>query len=217
MDESTMLDSNQAFAFAYFGDEDSAAKGVQKLIDHGFDSEHIGVLMKGASEVEDVPLAHEMGVRPGAAVGSALGVAVGAAALPATGVIALGGAFATVGGAAVGGATGTLMGALGGMGFWKDKLAVPHEAFERGGVLVGALTEPKRTGEARAALSEAGAHETKIATEFEAKRDLQAMDTSFSVRANDINPDRLARNIFLLCLAYVLAVAGSIWLFIRPV
>jgi hypothetical protein len=32
-----------------------------------------------------------------------------------------------------------------------------------------------------------------------------------------IEPDRLARNIFVLLVAYVVAVAASIWLFIRPV
>jgi hypothetical protein len=217
-DEGIMLSSNQSFAYAYFGDEDAAAHGVQKLIDRGFDSEQIGVLMRRESKVEDVPLDHKTGIAPGAAIGSVLGIAVGAAALPATGVIALGGAFATVGGAAVGGAAGTLMGALGGMGFWKETLAVPHAAFEHGGVLVGALTQPERTDEARTALSEAGAQDTKVATRIEAKRDLQAMDTVYAhPAARNIGPDKLARNIFLLCLAYVLAVVGSIWLFIRPV
>jgi hypothetical protein len=112
-----MLNTNQSFAYAYFGGETAAAQGVQKLIDRGFGPEHIGVLMRRESVVQDVPLEHKTGVKPGAAIGSGsvLGLAIGAAALPATPVIAVGGAFATLGGAAVGGAAGTLMGALGGL------------------------------------------------------------------------------------------------------
>jgi len=33
-------------------------------------------------------------------------------------------------------------------------------------------------------------------------------------RVQKVNADKLARNVFLLILAYVAAVAGSIWLFI---
>jgi hypothetical protein len=215
-----MQSSDQLFAYAFFGDEAAAAAAVQTLLDHGFDTEHIGVLMRdqsearGQSETREVQLEHKTGIRPGAVVGSVLGAAAGVAALPAAGVIAIGGAF---GGAAVGGAAGTLMGTLGGLGIWKEKPAVPHEAFEEGGVLVGALTPPERAEVARESLREAGARDPKLATQAEAKRDLETTAAA-PVRSSDlVNPDRLARNIFLLSIAYVLAVAGSIWLFIRPV
>jgi hypothetical protein len=32
----------------------------------------------------------------------------------------------------------------------------------------------------------------------------------------NVSPDKIARKVFVLTLAYVAAVGGSIWLFIRP-
>lgn len=174
--------------------------------------------MREESGVRDVPLEHKTGIVPGAALGAILGTAAGAAALPATGVIALGGAFATLGGAAAGGSAGTLMGVLGGLGLWKEQLAVPHAAFEHGGVLVGTVAGPERADQARAALEEAGACDIKLATTTEAKRTLTARDTVAATRkTHGVQPDKLARNVFLLLVAYVVVVIGSIWLFIRPV
>jgi hypothetical protein len=213
-----MLRDDQTFAYAYFGDEQAAAAAVQRLLDADFASEDIGVIMRNESDTEAVPLEHKTAMRPGALMGSVLGAAAGAVALPATGVIALGGAFAALGGAAVGGAGGTLAGALGGLGFWKDKMAVPHSAFEQGGVLVGALAPAERSVRARDALQAAGASETRLATRDEAEQDLNTRGTDAKPRPGaPVNPDKLARNIFLLTLAYVVAVAASIWLFIRPV
>jgi hypothetical protein len=213
-----IMREHQTFAYAYFPDERAATAAVQRLLDAGFDSEHIGVIMRHASDTKEVPPEHKTGIRPGAVLGSVLGAAAGAAALPAAGVIALGGAFAALGGAAVGSAGGTLAGVLGGLGVWKDELAVPHSAFEHGGVLVGATTSGERVDAARSALQAAGASETKLATQAEAQQDLNArgIDEAPRVGAPN-NPDTLARNIFLLTVAYAAAIAASIWLFIRPV
>ena len=126
-----MQATNQSFAYAFFDDERAAACAVRNLIENGFDSEHIGVLMRSPTETREVALEHKTGVGAGAAVGSLLGVAAGAIALPASGVIAMGGAFAAAGGAAVGGAAGTLLGVLGGLGIWKDKLAVPQKSSRK--------------------------------------------------------------------------------------
>ncbi len=209
-----MQSSDELFTYAFFGDEAAAAAAVRTLMDRGFDTEEIGVLMRDQSETRQVELEHKTGTRPGAVVGSVLGAAAGAAALPAAGVIAIGGAF---GGAAVGGAAGTLMGTLGGLGFWKERLTIPRDAFEEGSVLVGALTSSERAEAAQAALRNAGAREPKVATQAEAKRDLRTT-TEAPVRSFEwTSPDRLARNIFLLTLAYVIGVVGAIWLFIRPV
>jgi hypothetical protein len=215
-----MLKSDQSFTYAYFGDKQSATAAVHALLEGGFDSEHIGVLMRDDSdsaEPQEVPLDHKTSMGPGMAIGSLLGVAAGAVALPAAGVIALGGAFAALGGAAVGGAAGTLTGALGGLGVWKDQAAIPSSAFEHGGVLVGTLTSPDRAEAAKASLASAGAREVKLATEAEAQRDLGSTSAAVTQHlGRNVSPDKIARKVFLLTLAYVAAVGGSIWLFIRP-
>lgn len=216
------MQSDQAFAYAYFTDKQSATTAVRKLIANGFDSEQIGVLARDpeTQHPENVQLDHKTGIGPGAAIGTAIGVAAGAAALPAAGVIALGGAFATLGGAAVGGATGTLMGVLGGLGIWKDEPATATKKDENAGargVIVGTLTPAERAVSARAALGAAGARETKLATQQEAAKDLELWGAIELPRAaRNVTPDKLARNIFILALAYVVAVIASIWLFIRP-
>lgn len=167
-----MLEADQSFAYAFFKDEPSAAKAVQNLINAGFDTEHVGVLMRGEKDAKELTLKHKTAIGPGLAIGGILGAAIGAAALPAAGLVAFGGAFAGLSGAAMGGATGTLMGTLGGLGFWKDEVAFPKEAFERGDVMVGTLTSTERADNARAQLSAAGARETKLSTHGEAERDL---------------------------------------------
>lgn len=221
METTSTHPSDQRFAYAYFRDREAAQAAVQNLIERGFDSEHIGVVMRDESKEQSGGVEHKTGISTGAAVGGLLGLAAGAAALPAAGVIAVGGAFATLGGAATGGAAGTLMGVLGGLGVWKEDAELPNEAFEKGGVLVGALTGEERTGLANEALSAAGARETKVAPHIESKRDLEAAAQSSKElslpQPERTRPDVLARNVFLMTLAYVVAVAGSIWAFIRPV
>lgn len=213
-----MLRTGQTFAYAYFDDEKAAANAVQTLIGKGFDSEHIGVLVRGeTNKTEDVQLDHKTGIGPGAAIGSLLGAAAGAVALPAAGVVALGGAFAALGGAAVGGATGTLAGVLGGLGIWHDKAPEDEDPFKGRGVVVGALTPQERTDSAREALRSAGAAAVEVANQAEASKALEHFGEVDASRLRNVNPDTLARNIFLLTLAYVFAVGGAIWLFIRPV
>lgn len=213
--------SDQQFAYAYFRDRAAAQAAVRNLIERGFDSEHIGVVMRDESKDQSGGVEHKTGIGAGAAIGGALGLAAGAAALPAAGVIAVGGAFATLGGAATGGAAGTLMGVLGGLGVWKDDAELPNEAFEAGGVLVGALAGEERTPLANEALTAAGASETKVAPQIETREDLKnAAENAKSLslpQRERTHPDVLARKVFVLTLAYVIAFAGSIWAFIRPV
>jgi hypothetical protein len=213
--------SDQQFAYAYFSDRDSARAAVQNLIERGFDSEHIGVVLRDESANQPGAVEHKTGVGAGAAIGGLLGLAAGAAALPAAGVIAVGGAFATLGGAATGGAAGSLMGVLGGLGVWKEDAELPNEAFEAGGVLVGALTGEERTGLANEALTAAGARETKVAPHIESRQDLA--DAAQSAKGLSLpqkertHPDVLARKIFVLTVACVIAFASAIFAFIRPV
>jgi hypothetical protein len=213
--------SDHQFAYAYFRDREAAQAAVHNLIERGFDTEHIGVVMRDESTNQAGGVEHKTGVAAGAAVGGLLGLAAGAAALPAAGVIAVGGAFATLGGAATGGAAGTLVGVLGGLGVWKEDAELPNEAFEAGGVLVGALVGQERTQLANEALTAAGAHETKVAPQIETRQDLQdaaAKSPTLSLpQPERTRPDVLARKVFVLTVAFVLAFAGSIYAFIRPV
>jgi hypothetical protein len=167
-----MLRANQSFAYGFFHDETTAAAAVQKLLNSGFDSEHVGVLMLDGSGVAEVPVKHKTGIGTGMAVGTLLGAAVAAATIPGLGLIAFGGAFAHLAAAAAGGAAGSLVGAVGGMGMWKDEVDIPHQALERGDVLVGVLIPPDGAERADQALKEAGAATTTVSTRGEAEVDL---------------------------------------------
>lgn len=168
-----MLRANQAFAYGFFHDETTAANAVQKLLNSGFDSEHVGVLMlDGSRGVSEVQVKHKTAIGTGMAVGTLLGAAVAAATVPGLGLLAFGGVFAHFAAAAAGGAAGTLVGAVGGMGMWKDEVDIPHQALERGDVLVGVLVPPDHAERADAALKEAGAVTTALSTRAEAEADL---------------------------------------------
>ena len=213
-----MLYDKQPYAYALFRDEPAAARAVEALIEADFDSEDIDVVMRREAETEKVPLKHKTGIVPGAITGCLLGALLGALLLPLTPVITVGGAKATLGGAFVGFGAGTLMGALAGLGFWKKKLAVPMSSFAHGGVLVGARASNERADVARNAFRAAGAAETSLSSLAEAQSQLPVSGTGQrSHPGAPVNPDKLARNVFLLTLAYVVAVGASIWLFIRPV
>jgi hypothetical protein len=165
-----MLKTDQSFVYAFFHDEKSAAAAVQRLIDSGFATEHIGALIATASGgVQELPLEHKTGIAPGAAIGAALGAAIGAIALPALGLVALGSGLA---GAAAGGLTGTIAGTLGGLGLWKDEVEFPSAAFKRGDVLVGTLAAPERAEQASEALRAAGGERPTVSTQRKAAQEL---------------------------------------------
>lgn len=170
-----MLRSNQSFAYGFFSDEQVAAGAVQALLNADFDSEHIGVLMLDAKKgVTEVPVRHKTAVGTGIAVGGLLGATAAAVALPGLGLIAFGGAFAHLAAAAAGGAAGSLLGSLGGLGLWSDEPNIPHQAFERGDVLVGVLVPEDQAERAQKTLSEAGATQVAQATRAEAEADLKS-------------------------------------------
>jgi hypothetical protein len=167
-----MLRANQSFAYGFFSDEHAAAGAVQQLIDSGFDSEHVGVLMLDGTGVSEVPVKHKTAVGTGIAVGTLLGATVAGIALPGLGLLAFGGAFAHLAAAAAGGAAGTLVGGFGGLGIWKDEVNIPKEAFDRGDVLVGVLVPGDHAERASAVLEKAGASATSLSTRAEAEADL---------------------------------------------
>ena len=167
-----MHEGNQAFAHAMFRDKPAAERAVQRLIDAEFATEQIGALMLAEDEVSELPMRHKTGIGPGTALGVLLGTAVGLA-LPGLGVIAVGPAWGLLGTAAWGGATGALAGIVGGMGLWKDEYDFPREAFERGGVLVGVMVTEGRVEAAKAALTQADAHDIRVSTRQEAETQLR--------------------------------------------
>lgn len=167
-----MLRANQSFAYGFFSDEHIAAAAVQKLLNSGFDSEHVGVLMLDTHGTSEVRVKHKTAIGIGIAVGGILGATVAAIALPGLGLLAFGGAFAPLAAAAAGGAAGTLVGSVGGMGVWSDEVDIPREAFERGDVLVGVLVPKEHSERATSLLTEAGAAQTAVSTRAEAEADL---------------------------------------------
>jgi hypothetical protein len=163
-----MLDSEQWFAHAFYKDREHASDAVRRLLDAHFHTEAIGVLMVRGSEIEDLPMRHKTFVPHGAVVGALVGAAAGALTLSGIGVVAAGPLWIALQGAAAGGAMGTLAGTLGGLGFWRDEVNFPADAFEAGGVLVGVVTNLERSNEARRVLASAGAEKTYLSTKAEA-------------------------------------------------
>jgi hypothetical protein len=169
-----MLDSGLCFAHALFNDRDHANAAVQSLLDDHFHGDDIGVLMVGASGVEELPLHHKTFVPHGAVLGALVGAAAGALTLSGIGVVAAGPLFVALQGAAAGSAVGTLTGTLGGLGFWRDEVDFPSDAFEKGAVLVGVVTNHERTDNARRILAANGAEATFVSTKAKAAAEMQS-------------------------------------------
>ena len=163
-----MLDSDQWFAHAFYKGPEEAQAAVQALLDAHFHTEHVGVLLKRGPSVEELPMHHKTFVPQGAVLGALFGAAAGALTLSGIGVLAAGPLLVALQGAATGTAIGTLAGTLGGLGFWRDEIDFPADAFESGAVLVGVVTNLGRTNEARRVLASAGAEQTYLSTKAEA-------------------------------------------------
>ena len=168
-----MLDSDLCFAHALFNDRDHAQAAVQSLLDDHFHADDIGVLMARASGVEQLPLHHKTFVPHGAVLGALVGAAAGALTLSGIGVVAAGPLFVALQRAA-GTAVGTLTGTLGGLGFWRDEVDFPSDAFEKGAVLVGVVTNQERTNAARRILAANGADATFVSTKAQAEAEMQS-------------------------------------------
>jgi len=163
-----MLNADQWFAHAFFKDAEHADKAVRELIEAHFPTDSIGVLMARGEEVEELPMRHKTFVPHGVALGALVGAAAGAVTMSGIGLLAAGPLLLAMQGAAAGTAIGSLGGALGGLGFWRDEVDFPTDAFESGAVLVGVVTNEERLDAARRVLQEAGAEETLVATKAEA-------------------------------------------------
>jgi len=157
------------FVHAVFKDEPHAAKAVQELVNAKFSSTDISALMchRGGA-VEELEVGHKTAMKSGAAVGAVLG-GVGGALAVTGGLVLAGPLFLALEGLVAGGALGTVAGTLGGLGFWKEEIEFPKNAFEDGAVLIGASVNEGRAEEASAALKRAGATEILQSTQEEAR------------------------------------------------
>jgi hypothetical protein len=163
-----MLDADQWFAHAFFADADHASNAIDDVIEAHFPTDSVGVLMVRNDEVEELPMRHKTFVPHGVALGALVGAAAGAVTMAGIGLVAAGPLLLAMQGAAAGTAIGSLGGALGGLGFWRDEVNFPTDAFQNGAVLVGVVCNVERVDDARRVLMDAGATETYVATKAEA-------------------------------------------------
>lgn len=163
-----MLNADQWFAHAFYRDAERADAAVKALIDAHFSSDAIGVLMVRGQDVQELPMRHKTFVPHGVALGALLGAAAGAVTMSGIGLLAAGPLLLALQGAAAGTAVGSLGGALGGLGFWRDEVDFPADAFQNGAVLVGVVANVERLDEAQRVLKEAGAENTYVSTKAEA-------------------------------------------------
>ncbi|MEY4583178.1 MAG: hypothetical protein RL701_7881 [Pseudomonadota bacterium] len=183
-----MLDADTWFAHAIYRDTEHASKAVRQLIEAHFTSDAIGVLMVRGNEVEELPMKHKTFVPHGVALGALFGAAAGAVTMSGIGLLAAGPLLLALQGAAAGTAIGSVGGALGGLGFWRDEVDFPSDAFEQGAVLVGVVTNPERLDDAQRVLKLSGADETYVATKAEAGQRAVELSHSHRPRATAVGP-----------------------------
>lgn len=161
------------FVHAVFNNETAAAKAVQELVDAKFAGHDISALMTNRSGVKELEIGHKTGMGVGAVLGGVFG-AIGGALAVTGGLVLAGPVFLALEGMVAGGAMGTVAGTLGGLGFWKEEIDFPKQAFENGAVLIGVNTNDERIEVASAALKRAGATEVRQTTKPEAQRNAEA-------------------------------------------
>ena len=176
-----MLRPNQPFAYGFFHSGLSATAAVQGLLNAGFASDNVGVLMlsDAGAGVTEAPIKHKTAIGLGICIGLLLGSTIAAFAGPSLGLLAFDGASSHWAAAAVGGAAGALLGAVGGMGFWKEEVDIPQQALERGDVLVGVVIPGDQVQRANQALEQAGASSKTLSTRGEAETDLMNQRRAF--------------------------------------
>lgn len=161
------------FVHAVFNTERAAAKAVQELVNAEFGVHDISALMCKRSGVQELEIGHKTGMGVGAVLGGVFG-AIGGALAVSGGLVLAGPVFLALEGMVAGGAMGTLAGTLGGMGFWKEEVDFPKDAFENGAVLIGVNSDAGRVEDASNALQRAGATEVRQSSKGEAQRSAEA-------------------------------------------
>lgn len=130
-----------------FRDRDAAVNAYQELVDRGFTSDQISVLM---SEESRSKFSTAMGTK--AAEGMGIGAAVGGTAvaliaaivaigttviIPGLNLVILGPLAAALAGAGAGGAAGGLIGALVGVGMPEETVKHYEDGLKEGGIVIG--------------------------------------------------------------------------------
>lgn len=161
------------FVHAVFNSEVGAAKAVQELVNAKFSEHDISALMCNRSGVQELEIGHKTGMAVGAVLGGVFG-AVGGALAVTGGLVLAGPVFLALEGMLAGGAMGTLAGTLGGLGFWKEEIDFPRDAFENGAVLIGVNCEDARVEDASDALKRVGATDIRQSSQREAHKAAEA-------------------------------------------
>jgi hypothetical protein len=155
--------------FGIYSSPDQAERAVNRLIDDGFPSQDVSVLMPDQRSTRDfahhkdtkAPEGATTGVTAGGVVGGALGVLVGLGALAIPGLgplLAAGPIVAGLAGLGAGGAVGGLIGALVGMGIPEYEARRYEGRVKDGGILLSVHCEtPGDILRAREILSGTGA------------------------------------------------------------
>lgn len=145
----------------------AADDAVQDLLQAGYASDDISVLMSETTRGREFGLEESSkapeGAATGATVGGVLGaiaaglVAAGVLVIPGVNLVAAGPVLVGLAGLGAGAAAGGLTGALIGLGLPEHEAKFYKEEIERGGILVGVYSHEDRAKEARRILDEAGA------------------------------------------------------------
>ena len=171
------MSDKHAAVFGIYSTPVQAERAVDELIDAGFPSTDISVLMPDTESTRD--FAHEkdtkapegtaVGVTTGGAIGGTLGVlaGIGALAIPGLGpFIAAGPIMAGLAGLGVGGAVGGLVGALVGMGIPEYEAKRYEGRVKNGGVLLSVHCETSEmVTRAKRVLESTGAEDVASAGE----------------------------------------------------
>src|SRR5579859_6436389 len=166
--------------FGIYRDRRSAERGVDTLIDNGFRSEDISVLLPDNVGTKD--FAHEKhtkapegattGATAGAVIGGTLGLLAGIGSLAIPGVgpfIAAGPIMAALAGVGTGGVIGGLIGALAGMGIPEYEAKRYEGMIREGGILVSVHCDNSDwVKRAKDILERTGAHDVASASESSA-------------------------------------------------
>lgn len=123
------------FVYGTFAEENDAADAVRLLMASGFDVRYISALMRTGSQLSEVPMSVESGVRRGAVLGAAFGAAGGVLLATGPGLLVAGPMLAALEGAIGGGAIGLVPGGVLGLLFGDTK--VEFEDEDEGPILIG--------------------------------------------------------------------------------
>jgi hypothetical protein len=153
-----MARNNESMITAVFRDRVKAQKVYDWLLDHGYTSSELNVLMSDktrstyyqAEEGEEAPMKAGNQAVEGMAVGGAIGTAVGAGlaavaaigtslAIPGLGIIIAGPIAAALAGGGAGAVAGGLIGGLVGLGLTESNARAYEQALKEGGVVIGVV------------------------------------------------------------------------------